>query len=112
MVGGDKKTLFLLSGCSNFRPLTRIFDIETAAKRTEHRPSYPQIRIAVAEMNQPLSNKIAFITGGARGIGRAVALKLAAAGCDVAIAYHNSHEEAGAVCKSIRDLGRRAMAVQ
>ncbi|HWB60132.1 MAG TPA: SDR family oxidoreductase [Chthoniobacteraceae bacterium] len=63
-------------------------------------------------MSQPLANKIAFVTGGARGIGRAVALKLASAGCDVAIAYHNSHEEAEAVCKSIRDLGRKALAVQ
>lgn len=63
-------------------------------------------------MTLPLSNKIAFITGGARGIGRAVALKLAGAGCDVAIAYHNSHEEAEAVCNAIRGLGRKAMAVQ
>ena len=59
-----------------------------------------------------LSGKIAFVTGGARGIGRAVALKLATAGCDVAIAYHNSHEEAEAVCNSIRALGRRALATQ
>ena len=63
-------------------------------------------------MNEPLKGKIAFITGASRGIGRAIALKLAHAGCDVAIAYHNSHEEAEAVCKSIRDLGRRALAVQ
>ena len=59
-----------------------------------------------------LSGKIAFVTGGARGIGRAVALKLATAGCDVAIAYHNSHEEAEAVCNSIRARGRRALATQ
>jgi enoyl-[acyl-carrier protein] reductase III len=63
-------------------------------------------------MSETLSGKIAFITGGARGIGRATALKLARAGCDVAIAYFNSHEEAEAVCKAIRDMGRRAMAVQ
>lgn len=63
-------------------------------------------------MSQPLANKIAFVTGGARGIGRAVALKLAGAGCDVAIAYHNSHEEAEAVCAAIRALGRRVLAVQ
>jgi enoyl-[acyl-carrier protein] reductase III len=63
-------------------------------------------------MNQPLAGKTAFITGGARGIGRAIALKLAAAGCDVAIAYHNSHDEADAVCKMIRDLGRKSLAIQ
>jgi len=63
-------------------------------------------------MNQPLAGKIAFVTGGARGIGRATALKLAGAGCDVAIIYHNSHEEADAVCAAIRALGRRAIAIQ
>ena len=63
-------------------------------------------------MNQPLAGKIAFITGGARGIGRACALKLAGAGCDVAIAYHNSHEEAEAFCESIRKFGRKAQAIQ
>ena len=63
-------------------------------------------------MNQTLAGKIAFITGGARGIGRACALKLAGAGCDVAIAYHNSHEEADSLCAAIRAIGRRVMAVQ
>jgi len=63
-------------------------------------------------MSGSLSGKIAFITGGARGIGRATALKLAREGCDVAIAYHNSHEEAESVCKAMRDFGRKAMAVQ
>ena len=63
-------------------------------------------------MSETLSGKTAFITGGARGIGRATALKLARAGSDVAIVYFNSHEEAAEVCQSIRDLGRRALAVQ
>jgi aminobenzoyl-glutamate transport protein len=45
------------------------------------------------------------VTGGSRGIGRAIALKLAAAGCDVAILYHNSHAEAEAVCESMRGHG-------
>jgi enoyl-[acyl-carrier protein] reductase III len=59
-----------------------------------------------------LAGKIALVTGGSRGIGRAVALKLAQSGSDVAIVYHNSHEEAEAVCAAIRQLGRRAHAVQ
>ena len=63
-------------------------------------------------MSKPLLGKVAFITGGARGIGRATALKLAAAGCDVAIAYHNSHEEAEAVCAAVRAHGQRAFATQ
>src|SRR5260370_9222037 len=63
-------------------------------------------------MNEPLAGKIAFVSGGSRGIGRAIALKLAQAGCDVAIAYFNSHEEADSGCGAIRGLGRRAQAIQ
>jgi enoyl-[acyl-carrier protein] reductase III len=63
-------------------------------------------------MNEQLADKRAFITGGSRGIGRAIALKLARAGCDVGIAYHNSHEEAESVCEEILKLGRKAHAVQ
>lgn len=63
-------------------------------------------------MSEPLAGKVAFISGGSRGIGRATALKLASAGADVAILYYNSHEEAEAVCDEIRGMGRRALAVQ
>src|SRR5271170_881011 len=63
-------------------------------------------------MSKSLAGKTAFVTGGARGIGRAIALKLAGAGCDVAIAYHNSHEEAETVCAQIQALGQKALAVQ
>jgi enoyl-[acyl-carrier protein] reductase III len=66
----------------------------------------------IKEMSESLAGKIAFVTGGSRGIGRAIALKLAQAGCDVAIAYHNSHDEAEGICGAIRALGRRAQAIQ
>lgn len=52
------------------------------------------------------------VTGGARGIGRATALKLAQAGCDVAIVYHTSQDEAEEVCSTIAGLGRRSLALQ
>ena len=63
-------------------------------------------------MSQPLAGKIALVTGAARGIGRAIAHKLAAAGCDVAANYYNSHEEAEALCTELRAMGRRAVAIK
>jgi enoyl-[acyl-carrier protein] reductase III len=59
-----------------------------------------------------LAGKVALVTGGARGIGREIATKLAAAGCDVAVNYYNSAEEAEALCAQLRVLGRRAVAIQ
>lgn len=59
-----------------------------------------------------LTGKVALVTGAARGIGRAVARKLAAEGCDVAVNYYNSADEAQALCEEIRGLGRRACAIQ
>lgn len=63
-------------------------------------------------MNRIFDNKTALITGGARGIGRATALKLAATGCDIAIAYYNSSDEALRLVDEISQLGRKAIAIQ
>ena len=51
-----------------------------------------------------LTGKVALVSGAARGIGRAIALKLAREGCDVAANYYNSAEEAEALCMEIRAL--------
>jgi enoyl-[acyl-carrier protein] reductase III len=59
-----------------------------------------------------LADKVALVTGGSRGIGRAIVRKLAAAGCDVAVNYYNSADEAEALVAEIRALGRRACALQ
>ena len=58
-----------------------------------------------------LAGKKAFVTGASRGIGRACALTLAAAGADVAVGSSPSGAEAAeAVCLEIREMGRKAQA--
>jgi enoyl-[acyl-carrier protein] reductase III len=63
-------------------------------------------------MAGPLAGKVALVTGAARGIGRAIAHKLASAGSDVAVNYYNSGAEAEALCAEIRAMGRKAHAIQ
>lgn len=63
-------------------------------------------------MGLPFSGTVALITGGARGIGKATALKLARAGSDIALVYYNSSDEAQELVKEINSLGRKAVAVQ
>lgn len=59
-------------------------------------------------MPGPLSGKVALVTGASSGIGRASAVKLAAAGADVALNYLTLPEGAEAAADEIRALGRRA----
>ena len=57
-----------------------------------------------------LNGKTALVTGGSRGIGRAIALALADAGADVAVAASRDLEGAEAVAEEVRSRGRKALA--
>ncbi|GAU79291.1 3-oxoacyl-ACP reductase family protein [Fusibacter sp. 3D3] len=56
-----------------------------------------------------LNNKVAIITGGSRGIGKGIAIKMAEAGADVAIFYKSNHEQAEETLNRIRSIGRKAI---
>ena len=58
-----------------------------------------------------LLDKVALVTGGARRLGREIALALAREGCDVVLHYRDSREEADALASEIRALGRQAWCV-
>lgn len=59
-----------------------------------------------------LANKVALITGGSRGIGRAVALELAARGAAMVVNYNKSPEAADDVVRKIQEAGGKAAAFQ
>ena len=59
-----------------------------------------------------LQGRVALITGGSRGIGRAIAKAMAEAGADVMVNYVSDEESASKTADEIRAMGRKAMTFQ
>lgn len=59
-----------------------------------------------------LKGKVALITGGSRGIGKAIALKLASLGADIVINYSSSDKKAKEVIEQVKDMGQQGIAVK
>jgi 3-oxoacyl-[acyl-carrier protein] reductase len=59
-----------------------------------------------------LEGKVAIVTGGTRGIGRAIVMDLAAQGADIALNYRKSADLAQELAEIFRGMGRRALVVQ
>ncbi|WAH39309.1 SDR family oxidoreductase [Alicyclobacillus dauci] len=58
-----------------------------------------------------LTGKVAVITGGDSGIGRAVAIAFAKEGADVAVIYYNEHEDADTTAKDLSQYGRQCLTI-
>lgn len=59
-----------------------------------------------------LTNRVALVTGGSRGIGAAIAIALAKAGADVVVNYRERADAANEVCGEITETGRKGIAIQ
>src|SRR5689334_19014633 len=68
----------------------------------------PESRPVSSPLQLRLAGKVAIISGGDSGIGRAIALAFASEGADVGILYLNEHVDANDTVRAVTQLGRRA----
>lgn len=77
----------------------------------EHMKPAPEFAAKLSPFTGRLHNKVAVITGGDSGIGRAVAVAFAAEGANVVISYLDEHEDAAITAQSIQEKGRNVLLI-
>lgn len=90
--------------------------VQTVPSRdlSKTREAEPTAKLSPAynDAMKDLSNRVALVTGGSRGIGAAVAIALSGAGANVAVNFRERADAANSVCAEITQMGRKAIAIQ
>src|SRR5262249_19303927 len=92
-------------------PLLRPRHRRGCCRAAREAPPQLQAAVVILTMND-FTGRAALVTGGSRGVGRAIALEFAARGADVAIIYKSRRDSADAVAAEIAAHGRKALALQ
>lgn len=88
------------------RPAQKLRSKQGKEEQMEPRPVYEKEKDVLR-----LRNKIAIITGGDSGIGKAVAIAFAKEGANVVIAYHEDHKDANTTAERIQEIGQQCLLI-